>query len=265
MKKLVITVLALSVIISCATSPLGRKQLITVSDGEMNEMGAQAFDEMKRTKAIETDPRKTQYVQCIVKHITSQAQDEIDPASWEVITFRDKAVNAFALPGAKVGVYTGIIPVASSQHQLAAVLGHEVGHVIARHGNERVSEAMAANLGLSVLKLASKDNTSQLLNVLGGVAGVGAQVVLMKFSRDHESEADIMGLHYMAKAGFDPRESVKLWQNMAKAGGKAGPEFLSTHPSNETRIQQLQEHMPEALQMYEYARSQGRNPVCDQI
>ena len=258
MKKMIFSTLLISGLVACATSPLGRKQLITMPDSEMNQMGAQAFTDLKQKTQIERDPKTTAYVQCIARNITAQVAADIDPNSWEIVTFRDKQVNAFALPGSKIGVYTGIIPVASTQSQLAAVLGHEVGHVIARHGNERVSQAMAAQVGLSVIGV-GKEGSSQWLNLL---AGVGTQVGMLKFSRDHESEADIMGLQYMARAGFDPQESVTLWQNIAKAGGKAGPEFLSTHPSNETRISQLQEHMNEAMQLYENARSQGKNPNC---
>ncbi|MCM0605614.1 MAG: M48 family metallopeptidase [Xanthomonadaceae bacterium] len=266
-KKLLSVTLAILALASCATSPLGRKQLITVSDDQMNGMGVQAFDEMKRTKAIETDPRKLAYVKCIAQNIVQDAKDKVDPADWEVIVFRDKAVNAFALPGAKIGVYTGIIPVASNQHQLAAVMGHEVGHVLARHGSERVSEAGAANLVMTGLNAAKGSNkSSQLLNVLGVTAGAGLQVGLLAFSRTHESEADIMGLYSMARVGFDPRESVTLWKNMAKASGSKGiVEFLSTHPSNETRIQQLEEHMPEAMKLFDAARSSSKNPACDTI
>lgn len=258
MKKHLALTLTFLTLYSCATSPLGRKQYTIVPDSEMNQMGAQAFEDMKATKTIERDPRTVAYIQCLAKNITEQVKDEIDPASWEVVTFRDKAVNAFALPGGKIGVYTGIIPVAKTPSQLAAVMGHEVAHVIARHGNERVSQAMTAELGMSIAGVKQK-SYGFIIQLLAGGG-------LMAFSREHESEADIIGLHYMAKAGFDPRESVTLWQNMAKAsGGRSAPEILSTHPSNETRIKQLQERMPEAMQMYEHARSQGKNPGCDQI
>lgn len=258
MKKKIIAFSALLLAAACATSPTGRRQLLAVPDGQMNAMGAQAFDDLKTKEQIETDPKTVQYVQCLAKNITEQVKGDIDPKSWEVVVFRNKQVNAFALPGSKIGVFTGIIPVASTPNQLAAVMGHEVAHVIVKHGTERYSQALAVAVGAQLAGL-NNPKTSTVLRV---VAGLGSQVGLMKFSRDHESEADILGLEYMAKAGFDPRESVTLWQNMAKAGGGQPPEFLSTHPSHNTRIKNLQEKMPEAIQMYEKAKAEGRNPGC---
>jgi predicted Zn-dependent protease len=178
-----------------------------------------------------------------------------------VVVFNDKAANAFALPGGKIGVYTGLLQVAQTQDQLAAVIGHEVAHVTAQHANERVSTAFAAEAGLNVVD-AIYGGTSSGRNAMA-LLGLGTQVgVLMPFGRAQESEADLLGLDLMARVGFDPREAVTLWQNMARSGGGAPPEFLSTHPSHATRIEDLQKRMPEALKLYDAARVAGRKPKC---
>jgi predicted Zn-dependent protease len=169
--------------------------------------------------------------------------------------FEDKQVNAFALPGGKIGVYTGLLKVAQTQDQLAAVLGHEVAHVIAGHSAERVSENMAAQLGMSVVE-ASTGVDAQMLGIATNV------LLILPNSRTHESEADLLGLDYMAKAGFDPRQAIVLWQNMQKAGGEKPAELLSTHPSDTTRIHQLEQRLSIALPYYEQAQKQGRKPDC---
>jgi predicted Zn-dependent protease len=179
---------------------------------------------------------------------------------WEVRVFDDKTVNAFALPGGKIGVYKGLLGVAKTPDQLAAVMGHEVGHVLAHHGNERVSQSFAVSQTLALLEQWMAANNTAHREKAMGLLGLGSQVgVLLPFSRLHESEADEIGLQLMAKAGFDPRQSVKLWQNMSKAGGKAPPEFLSTHPAHETRIERLQASMAAAMKHYRAVKSK---PVC---
>ncbi|MGD8875104.1 MAG: M48 family metallopeptidase, partial [Gammaproteobacteria bacterium] len=182
--------------------------------------------------------------------------------NWEVVVFNDSDANAFALPGGKIGVYTGLLKVAENQDQLATVIGHEVAHVLARHSNERVSQKFAVEQGLSLIS-AIANPQSGTGQTLMGLLGVGAQYgVLMPYSRIQESEADILGLDLMARAGFDPRESTRLWINMGRAGGGQPPEFLSTHPSHSTRISDLNAHMPVALQLQSRARQQGKRPVC---
>jgi predicted Zn-dependent protease len=174
---------------------------------------------------------------------------------WEVVTFEDKAVNAFALPGGKIGVYTGLLKVAETQDQLAAVIGHEVAHVLAGHSAERVSEQMAAQLGTSAASAATGIDPQ--------VFGIATDVFfLLPHSRTQESEADILGLDYMAKAGFDPRQAPVLWQNMRKAGGQKPPEMLSTHPSDETRIAILNNRLGVSMPLYEQARAAGKQPRC---
>lgn len=229
----------------------------------MNQMGAAAFQSMKGETPIETDPAIVAYVKCIADPIAKASGDSTGVKSWEVVVFKDKSANAFALPGGKIGVHTGLLPVAKTDSQLAAVLGHEVGHVIARHGNERVSEGLLVQGALAGASLALGQENPKTPYILAAL-GIGAQFgVLLPHSRGHESEADLLGLKLMAIAGFDPRESVELWKNMgAAAGGSAPPEFLSTHPANATRIRNLEAHIPENLPIYEAVRREGKVPSC---
>lgn len=250
---------------ACATSPLGRKQLLIVPEAEVDQMGVKSFQEMKQQTPISTDSALNSYIQCVVAPITEAARGMTDVNQWEVVVFKDPQVNAFALPGGKIGVYTGILPVTKTDSQLAAVVGHEVGHVIAKHGAERVSEQVATQGGLSLVNAFLGGGGSSTTNqLLMGALGLGTQVgILLPHSRTQESEADLIGLDLMSRAGFDPRQSVDLWKNMAAAsGGNAPPEFMSTHPANETRIQGLQARMPESLTKYEQARAAGKAHGC---
>lgn len=235
--------------------------MLLLSDGQMNSMGVSSFDAMKKQTPQDTNPKTHAYVQCIADAITREAHDSTGVDHWEVVVFKDDSANAFALPGGKIGVHTGILKVAKNQDQLATVLGHEVGHVIARHGNERVSTNLAAQLGLVGVGVALQDNKNQNLIMAG--LGLGATVgLLLPHSRSHESEADSIGLDLMARAGFNPKESVPLWQNMKAAGGGKQPEFLSTHPSNENRISNLQARIPAASSLADAAHAAGKNPSC---
>ena len=183
-------------------------------------------------------------------------------SSWEVEVFEDETANAFALPGGKIGVHTGLLTVATTPGQLAAVLGHEVGHVLDRHSNARVSQGALAEIGMQFGSILLGAETPQK-QLLMGALGVGVQYgALMPYGRSQESDADLIGLELMARAGFDPSESVTLWQNMARAGGAAPPEFMSTHPSSTTRISQLQAAIPKFMPIYQQAQAAGRRPSC---
>lgn len=256
--------MALAVLSACATSPTGRKQLMLLPESQMDAMGAQAFEQMKAETPSDSDATVNAYVKCIVDPIAQAAKGQTSVDKWEIVVFKDKSANAFALPGGKIGVHTGILPVAKTPAQLAAVLGHEVGHVIAKHGDERVSQGLVAQSGLAVVDaFLAGSATASNRNLIMGALGMGAQFgVLMPFGRTQESEADIVGLNLMADAGFDPRQSIELWKNMSAAGGNGPPEFLSTHPSHETRMHDLQAHMPEAMQRYEAAQARGKRPNC---
>jgi predicted Zn-dependent protease len=253
--------LVLLAAVGCATSPLGRSQLILFPDAEMAQMGAAAFQEMQQQTPPSTDPVHNAYVQCVSNYIIRALPGE-RPEAWEVRVFEDEAVNAFALPGRKIGVYTGLLRVAENQDQLATVIGHEVAHVQANHSNERVSTDFVTKSGLQLAQVAAGASTATQRQLFG-LLGLGAQVgVLLPFGRTQEAEADLIGLDLMADAGFDPRESAKLWQNMAREGGQQPPEFLSTHPSSERRIVELNARMSAAMQRSLKARSAGRNPDC---
>jgi predicted Zn-dependent protease len=259
----------LGIAAACATSPLGRSQFMFVGDDEMDKVGVEAFEQLKSQGKVSSEPSANAYVTCVANAITAVLDPkEIPggPGPWEVRVFQDDTANAFALPGRKIGVHTGLLPVAKTQDQLATVLGHEVGHVIARHGAERVSDQYATQIGaqgIGVLLGAVSDPSSPLHAGAMAALGVGAQGVVLKFSRTQESEADWIGLKLMGRAGFDPRESVELWKNMdAASKGNRPIEFLSTHPNPDTRIKDLQQRIPEAQQLADQARAQGRHPRC---
>lgn len=249
-------------VVACASSPTGRNQLILFPESEMAQMGAASFQDIKQNTPLARDAKTNDYVNCVSEHIIRALPGE-NPEDWEVRVFDDSAANAFALPGRKIGVFTGLLDVAENQDQLATVIGHEVGHVLAKHSNERVSTNFVTQSGLQLAQIAVGANTP-MKNELFGLLGVGAQYgVLLPFSRTQEAEADIIGLDLMAQAGFDPRASVALWQNMqAASGGEAPPEFMSTHPSSERRIRELQARVPEHMQISMQARSAGRSPDC---
>ena len=244
--------LCAALLAACATSPLGRSQLMMVSADEMNQMGVASFNDLKQKTPITRNAKTSTYVSCVARAITTELHDG---RAWEVQVFEDNQVNAFALPGAKIGVYTGLLKIATTQDQLAAVIGHEVSHVLANHSAERVSEQMAGQLGSQVVGAATGIDP-QLFGIATNV------FYTLPGSRTQESEADLLGLDLMASAGFDPRQSVTLWQNMMNAGGQKPPQMLSTHPSDETRIQQLQARLPLDIPVYENARAAGKRPHC---
>jgi len=228
-------------------------------DSEMDQMGFQAFEKMKKEKPINQDANTNSYVLCVANAITREVEGE-----WEVIVFKDDTPNAFALPSGKIGVHTGLLKVASNQDQLAAVIGHEIGHVQAHHSNERVSQNMAVESSLGILQ-AIPIPGSMLGQTALGLLGVGAEYgIMLPFSRTHEAEADKIGLDLMAKAGFNPLQSIDLWKNMNRAGdGNQPPEFMSTHPSHESRIKGLNDRMDIAMPLYQKAQTLGKRPNCD--
>lgn len=246
---------------ACAVSPTGRQQFAMMSPQQMDDMGAEAFAELKNQKPIADNQQVNRYVTCVAQAITSTLDKREN--NWEVVVFEDETPNAFALPGGKIGVHTGLLDVAINQHQLATVIGHEIAHVLANHSNERLSQQTAVQGGLAVAGSIYGDSGAISQQTMMKVLGLGAQVgFLLPFSRVHESEADVIGLDLMAQAGFDPRESVSLWRNMAQASQGQPMEFLSTHPSHGTRIQDLQANMGAAMNTYEAARSRGKTPNC---
>lgn len=262
--KLLVSTLLLCAV-ACSTTMTGRKQVTLFDDDKMDAMGVSAFASLKKEGKVSRDRNVNRYVTCVATAIVKVVPKEASPANgrWEVLVFEDPTPNAFALPGGKIGVHTGMLEVATTPGQLAAVLGHEVAHVLLRHGNERMSQAVLADSALSAASVAAGAASPQYQDLVVGGLGVGAQYgVLLPFSRKHESEADEVGQIFMAKAGFAPSDAIKLWQNMAKMGGQAPAQWQSTHPSDATRIQRLKDNLPKATKEYNKARAAGKAPRC---
>jgi predicted Zn-dependent protease len=231
---------------SCESAPVtGRNQLILVPEDQAAEMGAQAYEQIVSEADISDDSDLNAVVNEVGERITAVAEDP--GFDWEFTVFEDEAPNAFALPGGKVGVNTGLFDVAENEDQLAAVMAHEIAHAVAQHSNERMSRQLLLQAGLAGAGLAS-DTVAQYGQLLAQAATLG---VVLPFSREQEAEADQIGLIYMAKAGYDPRAAIELWENLQAYGGEGAPEFLSTHPSPGNRIERLEEFMPQALEVYE--------------
>lgn len=258
MQKNSIFFVSLCFLIGCASSPLDRRQVVLYSEAEMARQGEQAYRQMQRELPISTDTRKISYVQCVANHVIAALDDDDrGNAVWEVTLFDSDQANAFALPGGKIGVYRGLLDVAVNQHQLAAVMAHEVGHVLARHSNERASQTTLRNVGVAAAQILGVSNSAlQALDV-------GSQLGLfLPFNRIQESEADSIGVILMANAGFDPQESITLWQNMTADSGPRPPELLSTHPSPSSRMAELQSLMGAANALRNSANARGMNPDC---
>lgn len=255
MKKLLWCGLAALLLAGCQTVPLtGRSQLQMISEQQERSMGLANFREILGKEKLSQDAAQNARLQRIGARIA--AATGRDDYQWEFkLIENDEALNAFCLPGGKVAVYTGLLPVAQDDAGLAAVIGHEVAHAIARHGGERLSQELLVAGVTAATVVATRDSKNR--DLYAGLLGAGAAVgFLLPYSRLHESEADRMGLIYMAKAGYDPRAAVGLWQRMAAAGkGKSKPpEFLSTHPADETRIKEIERWLPEALSHYRPVR-----------
>ena len=263
MKKLLL-LLGCALLAACATSPTGRHQIMLVGDDQMNQLGLQSFEQIKKETPIETDPRINAYVKCVAIPITQAAKGRTPVDHWEIVVFKDNTANAFALPGGKIGVNTGILPVAKTDAQLATVLGHEVGHVVARHGAERTSQGELASIVQNGAQVAVGGLSSTEQAGVMAALGAGTQYgVLLPFSRVQESEADLIGLDLMSAAGFDLNQSVELWKNMTlMSGGKQPSEWMSDHPSDERRMKALAENIPKYLPQYQAARAADRNPHC---
>jgi len=250
-------------LVSCSTTPSGRSQLILKSDAELARQGTQAFNELRKTAPLATDRATIDYVACVANAIVDVLDGDDKKMYWELAVIDQTAVNAFVMPGGKISVFTGILSVAKNQHQLAAVMGHEVAHVTAKHSNERASRAMITSTGVDIATILLGGGYTQQTRAASEALNMGALLGLANpFSRMQESEADLIGLDYMAMAGFDPRESVELWQNMNASNKTNLPEFLSTHPSGDTRIEDLVNVLPHALALYNTAKAEGKDPQC---
>ncbi|OLC38035.1 MAG: peptidase M48 family protein [Candidatus Rokubacteria bacterium 13_1_40CM_4_69_5] len=243
----------LLVLAACQTVPItGRSQIMLLPERQEIQMGLTAYREVLNKATVSGDPALNDQVTRVGRRI-AEATGRRD-YQWEFKVIESKQANAFALPGGKVAVYTGILPITRDDAGLAAVLGHEVAHAIARHGGERISQMLLVQTGLAATQVALARNDPQTVQSVASLLGAGAAVgLLLPWSRSQESEADHLGLIYMAKAGYHPSAARDLWVRMAEAGrGQARPpEFLSTHPAPETRIRQIEAWIPEALLHYQ--------------
>lgn len=250
-------VVLLSLVSGCSTVPVtGRTQFTgLVSPSQEMQLGLTSFDQLKKTTPISHDAAANALVQKVGKRIATAAGPDMPNAQWEFVVFESKEANAFCLPGGKVGIYTGILPITKDESGLATVIGHEVSHAVARHGAERMSEGMAMQLGGELLGVGLSNSDPRMQAAAQVAYGLTTQVGReLPHSRAQESEADHIGLIYMARAGYDPQSAVLFWQRFmqynAQQGGSGTPAFLRTHPTDETRIKQLQQWMPQAMKQY---------------
>jgi predicted Zn-dependent protease len=247
----------------CTTVPVtGRHELNFISADQETQLGLSSFDQVKKDTPVSHDPTLNAQVERVAQRIAEIAGKDLPNAKWEFVVFNSQEANAFCLPGGKVGVFAGILPITQTDAGLATVLGHEIGHAVAHHGASRMSQAMISQgLGEAAGAYVGSSKYAQYQNVFMGLYGVGSKVAVeLPYSREQESEADHIGLMYMARAGYDPNEAVAFWQRFAafnqKQGGSGGPVFLRDHPVDAVRIKQLQGWLPEA--QAEFAKSSGR-------
>lgn len=246
--------------------PVGQAQakLELVSDKQMDEMGTRAFEEMKAKGKLSTDVQKKAIASCIVNTLVSQLSVQQKQQGWEVQVFDNPEPNAFALPGGKVGINTGMFAVVKSQDELAAVVGHEMAHVLRRHSKKRIERQLKAQLGLSLLSIIAGSRTSESnTRMISQGAGLLTQgTYLLPNSREQESQADLDGQLHMTRAGFDPKGAVTLWQKMIALNKNQPPQFLSTHPNSEQRVSVLSRQLPALAKEQGAARAAGRIPKC---
>ena len=236
------------------TNEAGRTARVSLNREQETKLGIQAYREvLAKERTVRSGPEYELVRRC-ASRLAAATGEAGRGFSWEVSLIEGNEVNAFCLPGGKIAVYRGILPVARSEAGLAVVMGHEMAHATLRHGSERILQQQSANTILTGVDFSTMDMNYGQRRMILGALGAGAQMgFLLPFSRDHESEADKVGLHYMARAGYDPRESVPFWQRMgeASAGRRSPPEFASTHPSHETRIQRLKAELPAAMEIFQ--------------
>ncbi len=267
MKNLILSLAIAASVAACATttSSTGRQQFVgAVSQQQLDQLGAQAFAQAQAKGPLSNDSRQKAYVRCVVNALVPQLPADARGVAWESAVFAIDEPNAFALPGGKVGVNSGIIKVARNQDQLAAVIAHEMGHVVEQHHNERITRQMGASALLQgVGALAGSRYGQGAANTVGQLGSVGLQAgFLLPGTRAQETEADVVGQRLMAQAGFNPEQAVDLWQNMMAAGGSRQPAWLSTHPDPQARMQELRTRAVALVPVYKQARASGRTPSC---
>ena len=264
MKKIALFVLISVTVISCATNQVtGRKQLKLVPESEIQAMAVQQYRQfLSQNKVVSAgESRDAEMVRRVGQRITTAITqyytrlgkpEVLDGYQWEYNLVDSKEVNAWCMPGGKIVVYTGLLPITQNEAALAVVMGHEITHALAQHGSERMSQGLVQQLGGVALSVAVANRSPEAQNLFMQAYGIGSQVgVMLPFSRKDEYEADQFGLNFTAMAGYNPQEAINLWRRMeAASGGNRPPEFMSTHPSEGSRIERLQKQMPEAMKFY---------------
>jgi predicted Zn-dependent protease len=263
-RKITFIIALATLVFSCSKNSLtGKSQLTLLPESELQTMATTEYQQFLSTNKVvaTSNNRDAEMVKRVGQRIVKAVEgyyaekgmsDKLAGFKWETNLVDDKAVNAWCMPGGKIVVYTGILPVTQNEAALAAVMGHEVSHALLQHGNQRMSQGLLASVGQVALAVAVANKPQETQNLFLGAYGAGAQVgILLPFSRKHELEADRYGLLFTAMAGYNPQEAIGLWERMEKlSNGEKPPEFLSTHPAEGRRIEQLQKYMPEALQYY---------------
>lgn len=254
-----IALILLLVTVGCSTVPVtGRKSLSLLPESQLAQMSLTSYNELLNESKLSTDQAQVAQVNRVGNRLAGATEAYLKannvqhaPFAWEFNVIQEDIANAFAMPGGKIAVYTGLFPYSQTDTGLAVVMSHEIAHVIARHGNERMSQAVLANFGGQALSVALTESPALTQQLFMTSYGAATQIgVMLPYSRMHESEADRIGIVLMAIAGYNPVESMRFWERMAADGGSRPPQFLSTHPDPERRVQRLKEHMNEAVQIY---------------
>jgi len=265
--KILVAICATALFISCSRVPItGRKQMHLLPESELMAMSLTSYrDFLSKSNLVSDMDAQTEMVKRVGGNIAAAVQrymvsnkkfaERVAGFKWEFNLVDDKAINAWCMPGGKVVVYTGLLPVTQTETGLAIVMGHEIAHAIARHGNERMSQGLLVQLGGIGLSVATSSNSAATQNIFNQSYGIASTLGTLAYSRKHESEADKLGLVFMSLAGYDPREAPAFWERMAavSGGGQKPPEILSTHPSDQTRIKDIRAFLPQAMKYYKPA------------
>jgi predicted Zn-dependent protease len=229
----------------------------------MEAEAARAFNQMRASMPLVTDRETIDFVACVAQAVVEVLEPPFNDIDWELAIFESESVNAFAMPGGKIGVLSGLLKVTENEHQLATVIGHEIAHVTAEHSSNRAKQAGLTNFGINAVAIILGGGYSGATYTAQQAISYGATLgISLPYKRGQESEADVIGLEYMSRAGFDPRQSVPLWQRMDASSGKKPAEFMSTHPASETRIENLISEWQKTLPLYNQAVADGRTPDC---
>lgn len=258
MRKITVLLAIAFLLVSCGTVPLtGRKQILLISDAELVSASLSQYDDYMKTAPLSTDRAKTATVENVGKRIAAATESylkqnglekELANFQWDFKLVKDNQVNAFCMPGGKIVVYEGLLPLTASDDELAVVIGHEIGHAVAKHSNERMSQEMVAQYGAAILDAALSTKSSAIRSLGNTVFGLSAQVgMMLPYSRQHEYEADHLGMILMTLAGYNPESAISFWQKMSAKGSGGRSDFLSTHPSDEKRVAELQRRLPEMV------------------